>query len=485
MYFYASVETPMPVPHLPILRYGAVYHSLDTTPLRDPRDGSVIAEMSVANAGLIRRDLREAARARAVLEQISTQRMLDICAAAAELFLLGELSLAGNLRQTPGQYVEALSRTSGLPHELCRRNMAKVHTVLADMATILRGLTRGLDLDVLDAGHGQQAGVPVSFHALTDVLGVVLPSNSPGVNSIWLPAVALRIPVVLKPGREEPWTPLRLIAALRQAGCPPEALSFYPTDHSGADEIMTGSSRAIIFGDDRTLARYANNPAVNRHGTGRSKVLIGADLADDWENLLDLLVASVAENGGRSCINCSTILIPRHADALADALARRLAALEPRAMDDPQAVLSAFANPQVAAWIDQNLTEKLTTPGAVEVTAAHRDGPRLVRRDGWTYLLPTVLRCATLDHPLANTEYLFPFVSVVELPQEEMLERIGPSLVVSGMTEDPRFIRALLASPDIERLNLGRTPTCRVQWDQPHEGNLFEFLYRRRAIQYA
>jgi hypothetical protein len=28
-------------------------------------------------------------------------------------------------------------------------------------------------------------------------------------------------------------------------------------------------------------------------------------------------------------------------------------------------------------------------------------------------------------------------------------------------------------------------PTCQVQWEQPHEGNLFEFLYHRRAIQRA
>jgi len=25
-------------------------------------------------------------------------------------------------------------------------------------------------------------------------------------------------------------------------------------------------------------------------------------------------------------------------------------------------------------------------------------------------------------------------------------------------------------------------PTGRVEWDQPHEGNLFEHLYRRRAL---
>jgi hypothetical protein len=37
----------------------------------------------------------------------------------------------------------------------------------------------------------------------------------------------------------------------------------------------------------------------------------------------------------------------------------------------------------------------------------------------------------------------------------------------------------------IDRLNLGALPTCRVVWDQPHEGNLFEHLYRQRAFQAA
>jgi len=41
----------------------------------------------------------------------------------------------------------------------------------------------------------------------------------------------------------------------------------------------------------------------------------------------------------------------------------------------------------------------------------------------------------------------------------------------------------LMTSTHIERLNIGPYPTNRVQWEQPHEGNLFEFLYRRRALQ--
>ena len=124
----------------------------------------------------------------------------------------------------------------------------------------------------------------------------------------------------------------------------------------------------------------------------------------------------------------------------------------------------------------------LETPGATEVTAGHREGPRKVVWEGATYLCPTIVRCDSFDHPLANREFLCPYASVVEVPQSGMLDRIGPSLVVTAITRDPEFTQALLASPLIERLNLGPISTMKISWDQPHEGNMFEFLYRRRSI---
>lgn len=63
-----------------------------------------------------------------------------------------------------------------------------------------------------------------------------------------------------------------------------------------------------------------------------------------------------------------------------------------------------------------------------------------------------------------------------------MLSLIGPSLVVTAITDDQTWIAQLLENPHIDRLNIGPLPTNRVQWDQPHEGNLFEFLYKRRSI---
>ena len=63
-----------------------------------------------------------------------------------------------------------------------------------------------------------------------------------------------------------------------------------------------------------------------------------------------------------------------------------------------------------------------------------------------------------------------------------MLQWIGPSLVVTVITEDADFKQAVLRCAQIKRLNLGPMTTAQVSWDQPHEGNLFEFLYERRAI---
>jgi acyl-CoA reductase-like NAD-dependent aldehyde dehydrogenase len=459
---------------------------MDTTEIRSVRTGEPVATVSQANAGLIRRDLRRVDAAREALRAVPAEELLQICARAGERFMEASLPLGENgATQSPDDYIAALSATSGLPHALCRRNMAKIHQVLTQMPTILRGLTRGLDLEVLDRGIGEQAGVPVSFFPVTSALGVVLPSNSPGVNSLWIPAIPLKVPVVLKPGREEPWTPYRIIQAFLTAGAPPEAFSFYPTDHEGSGVILDACGRALIFGDESTVARYASNPAIQVHGPGRSKILIGDDCIDRWPEFVDLIVESIAANGGRSCVNASAVVVPRHGDEIAAAVAERLARLQPLPADDENAILAGFANPKMAEWIDGAIEDGLATPGAVEVTAEHRPGPRRVERDGSTYLLPTLVRCRSFEHPLANREFLFPYASVVEVPQAQVLETIGPSLVVTALTEDPRFTEQLIASPLIERLNLGPLPTSHVQWDQPHEGNLFEFLYRRRAIQRA
>ena len=148
-------------------------------------------------------------------------------------------------------------------------------------------------------------------------------------------------------------------------------------------------------------------------------------------------------------------------------------------------MLSAFANRKFAEFIDAKIDEDVASGGAEDLSRQHRDGPRQRDVDGAPYLLPTVVHCDSVEHPLARTEFLFPFTSVVEVPPERLVSDMGPSLVVTAITKDAQLIDALKRSDYVDRLNLGPVPTSHVEWDQPHEGNLFEFLYERRAIQRA
>jgi len=472
--------------HLPILRWGKPYRSVNQVVTPHFRTREPFVSMSQANLGLIRRDLLRQGEARAALQRIPVADLVAMAGRAAEHFLNDTLPLDpdGGTTQTPQQYVEQVSATTGMPYSNVRRNMAKVHGVLSKVDEVLAGLTRGLDLSVLDSGYGTVRGQMLSFFARTDALGVVLPSNSPGVHSLWAPAPVLKMPLVLKPGTAEPWTPLRMIQAWIKAGAPASAFAYYPTDHAGGNEILRSTGRGMVFGDVQSTRRWKADGRVEVHGPGYSKVVIGPDLADEWPKYIDVIAESISNNGGRSCVNASGVWVTKHADQVAEALARKLATVVPRPAEDPDAVLAPFADPETArrisAMIDGDMTGE--SGEARDVSAAVRGPDPVASAHGGTYLLPTIVRCDA-SHPLANREFLFPFASVVEVPVADLPACLGPSLVVTCISNDPAFRTRFVASSHVDRLNFGPLSTTQIGWDQPHEGNLFEHLYARRAIQ--
>jgi Aldehyde dehydrogenase family len=463
--------------HLPILRWGRPYRSVNTVVTPHFRTREPFVEMSQANVGLIRRDLMQQAERRATLQSIPSEALLEMSRRAAEHFMHDELPLdpeSGSM-QSPQQYVEQVTATTGMPWSNVRRNMAKVHGVLMKVDEVLAGLTRQLDLSLLDEGMGRTRGQMLSFFPRCDALGVVLPSNSPGVHSLWAPATVLKMPLVLKPGSAEPWTPLRIIQAWVKAGVPADAFAYYPTDHAGGNEILRSCGRGMVFGDVGSTKRWKSDARVEVHGPGFSKIVIGPDAADDWEQFLDVIVESITNNGGRSCVNASGVWVTRHGDAIAEALAERVSRVLPRAADDPAAVLAPFADPDTARRISA------TIDGDAE-GAQMFGGDRVATAHGGTYLLPTIVRCDA-EHALANREFLFPFASVVEVAESDLPDCLGSSLVVTCLSNDAAFRARFIASPLVDRLNFGPISTTQIGWDQPHEGNLFEHLYTRRAIQ--
>jgi hypothetical protein len=154
-------------------------------------------------------------------------------------------------------------------------------------------------------------------------------------------------------------------------------------------------------------------------------------------------------------------------------------------MSNPEAGLAAFTVPGVADAVSKAIDGDLQAPGVTDVTAKYREGSRVVKQGSVDYLLPTVLHCDSPEAPVAKKEYMFPFVSVVRCPENKMIASIGPTLVCSAITCNPAFRRQLLDARHIDRLNLGPIPTTQLNWLQPHEGNIIEFLFRARAYQSA
>jgi len=241
----------------------------------------------------------------------------------------------------------------------------------------------------------------------------------------------------------------------------------------------------LIFGGTATVERYHGNPKVQAHGPGFSKILLGDDEVDNWEKYLDLMVESIYANSGRGCINCSGVWASRHTREIADALGKRLAAVRPLKPDHPDASLAAFTVPGVADAISGAIDASVNVPGVTEVTAKYRDGARVVKDGLADYLLPTIVHSTSPEPAVVKQEYMFPFATVVECPEAQMVQAIGPTLVCTAITSNPKLRRQLIDAVHIDRLNLGPVPTIQLNWLQPHEGNIVEFLFRARAFQTA
>jgi acyl-CoA reductase-like NAD-dependent aldehyde dehydrogenase len=273
--------------------------------------------------------------------------------------------------------------------------------------------------------------------------------------------------------------------AFFQAGIPREAISLYPGEADVGAAVLDSCARSLIFGGTPTVDRYRGNPRVQAHGPGFSKILLGDDVVDDWEKYLDMMVDSVFANSGRGCINCSGIWASRHTREIADALGKRLAGVRVLPPDHPEASLAAFTIPGAAEAISKSIDADLAQPGVTDMTATYRPGPRVVKEGRADYLLPTVVHCASPDAAIAKKEYMFPFVTVVECPEAQLIESMGPTLVCTAVTENPELRRRLLDAVHVDRLNFGPVPTIQLNWLQPHEGNIVDFLFRARAFQMA
>jgi acyl-CoA reductase-like NAD-dependent aldehyde dehydrogenase len=299
--------------------------------------------------------------------------------------------------------------------------------------------------------------------------------NHPGVHALWLEALALGYRVVVRPSRREPFTPHRLVSALRAAGFGDDQVALLPTGYDEADEILRRADLGMVYGGDDVVKKYASDPTVLPQGPGRSKILITKDV--DWREYLDMIVSAVSGAGGTACVNTTGILVEGDPTPVAQALAERLAMIPSLPPEDEKAIL-----PVQPVDVARGIEKYLLTAAAG--TRAWLGGDGIVDElpDGSAVLRPSVHQVDTPDARQIGVELPYPCAWVAPWTPEAGIAPLRDSLVLTVATRDERLVDALFNEPSVRNLYVGQYPTHWIEPGIPHDGYLSEFLMRTKAF---
>ncbi|MGW4128568.1 aldehyde dehydrogenase family protein [Amycolatopsis japonica] len=448
---------------LPALGARQAYHALRRDTLADVT-GAPVAELSLVPPLFVDRTVQELRRARPLpaAERIAALRR------AGEIFAEGTPD-----GQTVDDYQLAVCRVGGVPMpvvkgatEIIRRACATVQQVL-DAAR-----PGGAVSDWRDEGTRWGSAV---WTRRGEVLGVVAAGNHPGVHSFWLEALALGYRVAVRPSRREPFTPFRLIAALREAGFGADQVAFLPCDHHGGDVLVEAADLSVVYGGDDVVKAYGHDPRVLVQGPGRAKILVGADA--DWRAQLDTIATSIAHNAGLTCVNTTAVLVEGDHTAVAEAVAELLVELPSLRPELEKAALPVEPLGS-AERLDAYL--RATSAGANRLTGTGTFHETL--SDGSAVLRPAVLTLPSATAGQLRVELPFPCVWIAPWSRADGLAPLGESLVLTAMTGDEQLVDDLLAMPTVANLYLGAYPTTWFEPGLPHDGYLADFLMRNKAF---
>lgn len=426
--------------------------------------GTPVAELSIAPPLFVSRSIR-AQRSVRTLPAVRRQAAL---AEAAEIFAGAEIVGYGF-----DQYVEVVSRVSGLPIAVARASAREVAQAIRHaFDAVAPARPVGATFDWRDERTRRGSAL---WARRGEVLAVHASGNSPGVHGGWVQALALGYRVAVRPSRREPFTGHRLITALRQAGFRPEDALYLPTDHAGAAEIIAAADLAIVYGGQDVADKYTGDSTVLVNGPGRTKILITAE--KDWRDYLDVIVESISGQGGMACTNATAVLYEGDPLQLAEAIVARLATIAPLPIADERAVLpvqpldSARRVAEYLAAKSQGCTALL---GADHIVAELGDGSAALR--------PAVHLLDRPDVDKLNTELAFPCVWIAPWTRADGLVPLRNSLVINAITDDGELIDALVEEPTVSNVYSGRYPTSYACSDIPHDGFLADFLMRTKGF---
>lgn len=362
-------------------------------------------------------------------------------------------------------YHERVARATGLPVGWVRVSAHWLSHGLRHAAEALRAQSPTGDLDVYDdPAYTRERDVGLAFAPRVRVLGATMPANDPAVYAWPALALAMKVPVVLRPSDRDPFTAVRLARALLAAGVPESAVHVLPAERAVGQTVCRDADHALLFGGEDAVAPFRDDPSVETYGPGNSVAVVARDPTD---RELDTLARGVVRAGGRACVNLSRVVATGDCDpdALVDGLARRVADARVGPVDDPATDVALFPDADRADDVDS----RADAAGA-DVAARHRASPRRVEVADAVALRPTVVRSADLV-----AELPFPFAGVTYRERDALPARLDRAYL-AVCVGDEALERALVRTPRVRNVYGGRYPAA-VDLRETHETYLASFLY--------
>nr|WSZ13598.1 aldehyde dehydrogenase [Streptomyces canus] len=391
------------------------------------------------------------------------QDRLAAIARAGELF--SSATLDG---LTSAEYEYAVTRTTGIPLSAVREDI----TAIACRAATMRQRVN----DATPRGTAADPRTRSTYRVSSrrgEVLSVHVTDRRPIAQASWLEALALGYRIAVRPSRGEPFTPHRLVTALRAAGFTEHQVMSLPADDDNAEDILMGAD--LAYGIDGITSLYENDPKIISKRRGPSVVLLPS--GTDWRQHLEAIVRTAVRHGTDPSVSGSTVLVESDPDSVAEALAQRCAAIPGLPPEDKDAVLPVLpvrAARALASSVRDRADGVWIAPDSDVMVDELGDGSAALR--------PAVLRVGLGSEPKAGAESPFPCLQVAPWKRDAGLAHVKNAVIVTAFTRDEGLIKELTDDSAIDDLRIKGGTDHQVGAEAPRADHLAESLMRMRTV---
>jgi acyl-CoA reductase-like NAD-dependent aldehyde dehydrogenase len=381
--------------------------------VRDPHDGSLLAEVAEARAADVDRAVRAAQAAFGPWRHTTAEergrlllKLADLIEAHAdELALLETRDTGHPIRDTRGLDVPRTAAT---------------FRYFGGMADKHQGSVIPVEHGFLDYVLREPIGV----------VGQIVPWNFPLMFTSWKmgPALAAGNTVVLKPSELTPLSTLRVAELMTEAGLPPGVVNIvtgygatagrHIAEHPGIGKVSFTGSTAV--GRSIVTASAGNLKKVQLELGGKGANIVFADA--DLDAAVQGSAFAIYHNQGQACIAGSRLIVHEDvADEFVDRFVRLSKGVRLGDPKDPATEMGPLTSPghrdRVLSYMEVAVADgdEIVTGGKAPETAELAGG---------CYLEPTVV-ATQAEHRIAREEVFGPVVAVQRFRTEDEALRIA------------------------------------------------------------